>query len=90
VPNLPFSASPVSRSAANVHNCGKEAEMSKKEIQKVNILYERLSVEDDRDAESQSIENQRALLQDYAERHGFTPYIHIAEACEIIEPTQRA
>ena len=79
MPNLPCSASSVSRSAANVHNCGNEAEMSKKEIQKVCILYERLSVEDDRDTESQSIENQRALLQDYAERHGFTPYIHIAD-----------
>ena len=66
-------------SAANARNCGNEAEMSKKEIQKVCILYERLSSEDDKDTESQSIENQRALLQDYAERHGFTPYIHIAD-----------
>ena len=39
--NLPCSASSVSKSAANVHNCGNEAEMSKKEIQKVNVLYER-------------------------------------------------
>ena len=66
-------------SAANAHNCGKETVMSKKETQKICILYERLSVEDDRDNESQSIENQRSLLQDYAERHGFTPFVHIAD-----------
>ena len=45
----------------------------------MNILYERLSVEDDREAESQSIENQRILLQDYAERNGFTPFVHISD-----------
>ncbi len=47
--------------------------------QKVTILYERLSVEDDRDTESQSIENQRNILQDYAERNGFVPFIHICD-----------
>ena len=46
---------------------------------KTTILYERLSVEDDRDTESQSIENQRAILQEYAERNGFTPYVHISD-----------
>ena len=75
--NLPSAKTNIS--AANAHNCGNEAKMSKKELQKVNILYERLSVEDDRDAESQSIENQRALLQDYAERHGFTPFVHVTD-----------
>ena len=34
--------------------------------QKITILYERLSVEDDRETESNSIVNQRALLQEYA------------------------
>ena len=70
---------PHNQSAANAPNCGKDAEMSAKLNQKITILYERLSVEDDRDTESQSIENQRNLLQDYAERHGMTPYIHISD-----------
>jgi len=42
-------------------------------------LYERLSVEDDRDTESQSIENQRVILEDYAERNGFSPFVHISD-----------
>jgi len=74
-------------SAANVRDCGKDAEMSNqnnggnsKTIKtKITILYERLSVEDDRDTESQSIENQRTMLQDYAERNGMMPYVHIAD-----------
>jgi DNA invertase Pin-like site-specific DNA recombinase len=65
--------------AANGHDCGKVAGMSKQKNQKLNILYERLSVEDDRDTESQSIENQREILQEYAELHGFTPYVHAAD-----------
>jgi len=63
-------------SAANVQNCGKDAEMNKKEL---TILYERLSLEDDRDGDSNSIINQRSLLEDYAERHGFKPYIHVSD-----------
>jgi len=47
--------------------------------QKITILYERLSVEDDRETESNSIVNQRALLQEYAERNGLTPYVHISD-----------
>ena len=62
---------PDAKCAANVHDCGKGADMNSK----TTILYERLSVEDDRDTESQSIENQRAILQEYAERNGFTPYV---------------
>jgi DNA invertase Pin-like site-specific DNA recombinase len=46
---------------------------------KIHILYERLSLEDDREGESNSIKNQRSLLQDYAELHGFTPYVHISD-----------
>ena len=63
-------------SAANVQNCGKDADMDK---QKITILYERLSLEDDRDGDSNSILNQRSLLQEYAERHGFKPYFHISD-----------
>jgi DNA invertase Pin-like site-specific DNA recombinase len=53
--------------------------MNNQDKQKLTILYERLSVEDDRDTESQSIENQRAILQEYAERNGLTPFRHICD-----------
>jgi len=46
---------------------------------KITILYERLSLEDDRDGDSNSIINQRALLEEYAERNGFTPYVHVSD-----------
>jgi len=67
------------KSAATVQTCGKEADMNNQDKQKLTILYERLSVEDDRDTESQSIENQRAILQEYAERNGLTPFRHICD-----------
>jgi len=47
--------------------------------QKITILYERLSVEDDRNSESNSIANQRELLSEYAERNDFVPYVHISD-----------
>ncbi len=57
--------------------------------QKVTILYERLSREDGEDGVSNSILNQRQLLEDYAERNGLVPYQHIQEAAVIIEPTRK-
>jgi len=62
--------------AENVQDCGKEERMSD---QKINILYGRLSVEDERDSESSSIVNQRALLEEYAERNGLVPYVFISD-----------
>jgi DNA invertase Pin-like site-specific DNA recombinase len=62
--------------SAAILTAGKGADMNK---EKVTILYERLSLEDDRDGDSNSIINQRSLLQDYAERNGFTPYVHISD-----------
>ena len=47
--------------------------------QKLTILYERLSREDERENESVSIENQKAFLEDYAIKNGFTNYIHITD-----------
>jgi len=64
-----------SQSAANKDGCHKEAEMQKK----YNILYERLSRDDGDRAESDSIAHQRQLLEEYADRNGFTPYIHISD-----------
>jgi len=46
---------------------------------KITILYERLSRDDGDKAESDSIANQRQLLETYAERNGFTPYIHVSD-----------
>jgi hypothetical protein len=46
---------------------------------KLTLLYERLSRDDGDKAESDSIANQRMLLEDYAERYGLTPYIHISD-----------
>ena len=43
------------------------------------ILYLRLSREDGDKAESDSIQNQRRILADYAERNNLTPYIEIAD-----------
>ena len=66
----------ASQSAANVLACRKEADMSKNRL---TILYERLSVDDDSDKESGSIQNQKMLLESYAERNGLTPYIHVVD-----------
>ena|GEM_PF-7125533 len=51
---------------------------------KIHILYERLSRDDGDKAESDSIKHQRILLEEYAARNGFTPFIHVSEACGII------
>lgn len=44
-----------------------------KQVQKVTALYCRLSIEDGRDNESMSIQNQKLMLKDYADKHGFYP-----------------
>lgn len=47
--------------------------------QKFNILYARLSQEDAREGESNSIVNQRLLLEEYAQRNGFENTIFLAD-----------
>jgi DNA invertase Pin-like site-specific DNA recombinase len=47
--------------------------------QKVNILYERLSKDDELQGPSNSILNQQQLLEEYAERNGLIPYVHIQD-----------
>jgi DNA invertase Pin-like site-specific DNA recombinase len=47
--------------------------------QKLTILYARLSKGDELLGESNSISNQRKLLEEYAERNGFTPHICITD-----------
>ena len=46
---------------------------------KSTILYERLSREDERENESISIENQKAYLEEYATRSGFTNLVHMTD-----------
>jgi DNA invertase Pin-like site-specific DNA recombinase len=62
-------------SAANVHDSPQEDNVNKK----ITILYERLSREDSRADVSLSIENQQEILEDYAVRNGFTPFLHLAD-----------
>jgi len=62
--------------AANVCVGRKEADMKN---EKYVILYERLSKDDELQGISNSILNQQQLLQEYAEAHGLTPYIHISD-----------
>lgn len=47
--------------------------------QKLAILYERLSREDGDKSESDSIANQRALLEKHAAQNGFEPYLHLSD-----------
>ena len=56
------------KSPADQHR--KEDEML--DQQKITILYCRLSNEDAQDGESNSIQNQRAILTRYAQEHGYT------------------
>jgi len=46
---------------------------------KQTILYSRLSREDERANESLSIENQKAFLEEYAIRNGFTNLVHLSD-----------
>jgi len=46
---------------------------------KITALYERLSIEDSRDAESNSIKNQKAMLTEFAEKNGFTNIRHFSD-----------
>jgi DNA invertase Pin-like site-specific DNA recombinase len=45
--------------------------------QKLTILYERLSRDDELQGESNSILNQKKILEDYANHHGFGNILHI-------------
>lgn len=46
---------------------------------KITALYCRLSQEDMQAGESESIQNQKRILEDYAEQHGFTSCIHFTD-----------
>ena len=59
-----------------MHNCRKEDEMNTK---KLRIAYERLSRDDEQQGESNSITNQKMLLEDYATKHGYTDITHFTD-----------
>jgi hypothetical protein len=46
---------------------------------KLTILYERLSHDDELQGESNSITNQKKILEDYASRNGFPNILHISD-----------
>lgn len=52
--------------------------MAKKTIRHP-ALYERLSHDDELQGESNSISNQKRILEDYAEQHGLTDYVHYTD-----------
>ena len=45
----------------------------------ITALYERLSRDDDVEGESNSIQNQKKLLEDYAKQHGFPNPVHFTD-----------
>ena len=47
--------------------------------QQYTILYGRLSQEDERAGESNSIQHQKAMLEEFAARQGFTNIVHAEE-----------
>lgn len=46
---------------------------------KITALYERLSRDDELTGDSNSIINQKKLLEDYAKDHGFTNCVHFTD-----------
>ena len=53
--------------------------MKQKTSQKITALYERLSHDDELQGESNSISNQKALLETFAEKNGFTGIRHFTD-----------
>ena len=49
------------------------------ETRMITALYERLSRDDELDGESNSISNQKKLLEDYARQHGFMNLMHFTD-----------
>ena len=47
--------------------------------QQYTILYGRLSQEDERAGESNNIQHQKAMLEEFAARQGFTNIVHAEE-----------
>ena len=48
---------------------------------KITALYERLSRDDEMVGDSNSIINQKKMLEDYANKNGYTNILHFTESC---------
>ena len=53
--------------------------MSNGQTEKITALYERLSRDDEAAGDSNSIVNQKILLEGYAAQHGFTNCVHYTD-----------
>ena len=53
--------------------------MAKKKEHRYVALYERLSHDDEQQGESNSISNQKRILEDYALSHGMTVFRHFTD-----------
>ena len=53
--------------------------MEIRQTEKITALYERLSRDDDQIGDSNSIVNQKKMLEDYAAQHGFTNCVHFTD-----------
>ena len=56
---------------------------------KITALYERLSRDDELAGESNSIVNQKRMLEEYAEQRGFSNIAHYTDGCVIIGLTRQ-
>ena len=64
----------------NERGCLKGEPMNRQpKTTKITALYERLSRDDERENESVSIEHQKAILEDYAKKNGFTNIVHFTD-----------
>lgn len=68
--------------------------MKRPDNNKITALYERLSRDDELNGDSNSIVNQKKMLEKYAKEQGFTNLAHYTDAPDIIglkqNPTKRA
>ena len=53
--------------------------MINRQTEKITALYERLSRDDEANGDSNSIVNQKILLEGYAAQHGFTNCVHYTD-----------
>lgn len=63
--------------------------MSSGQTEKITALYERLSRDDEAAGDSNSIVNQKMLLESYAAQRGFTNCVHYTDDSAILGPSQK-
>ena len=59
--------------------------MSRQTDTKITALYERLSRDDDNAGDSNSIVNQKRMLEEYAAQHGFDNLVHFTDDGPLLE-----